>query len=119
MKKAILICGTIAMIAVASCGHKSTPTASTAAKKVSVTYEANVKPLVEAKCTPCHLPAKGGNKAPLDTYAGNVKYIDDAIRRIQLAPTERGFMPFKHAALSAEEIAVFKNWKEQGLVEKN
>jgi hypothetical protein len=68
-------------------------------------------------CSPCHIPAKGGNKKAYDNY-GNVKNdIDDIIRRISLNPGDRGFMPFKHAKLSDSTIAVFVKWKADGLAE--
>jgi len=40
------------------------------------------------------------------------------LARVQLNPGERGFMPFKHEKLSAEEIVVIKKWVDQGLLEK-
>ena len=102
-----------AMIVI-SCAKKTT--ASKSATTVS-TYAANVKSIVDSKCAPCHIPAQGGNKLALDTYTAVKTNLDDIIRRIELAPTERGFMPFKHPPLPAEEIAVFKKWKEEGAAE--
>jgi uncharacterized membrane protein len=81
-------------------------------------YETNVQMLVATKCTPCHFPAKGGNKKPLDTYAAVQENIDDILRRIQLNPTDRGFMPFKNAKLSDSAIAVFTQWKADGMLQK-
>lgn len=83
-----------------------------------VTYEANVQKLVVANCSPCHIPASGGNKLALDTYEGVSKNIDDIINRIEKNPTDRGFMPFKHAKLSDSTINVFKQWKADGLAAK-
>ena len=37
--------------------------------------------------------------------------------RIQRNPGERGFMPFKHEKLPEVEIAVFKKWVDDGLLE--
>jgi hypothetical protein len=82
------------------------------------TYETNLQPLIVANCTPCHIPAKGGNKRPYDNYANVKSDIDEIIRRIELNPTDRGFMPFKHAKLSDSTINVFKQWRTDGLVEK-
>ena len=81
-------------------------------------YEVNIKTLIEANCTPCHIPAKGGNKKPFDTYLAAQTNIDDMIRRIELNPTDKGFMPFKHAKLSDSTIAVFRQWKADGMLEK-
>ena len=48
----------------------------------------------------------------------NVKTdIDEIIRRIQLNPGERGFMPMKHPKLSDSSIAIFINWRNDGLIE--
>ena len=83
------------------------------------TYENNLLPVIVANCSPCHIPSKGGNKTPYDNYASVSKNIDEMIRRIQLNPTDRGFMPFrKPARLNDSTIAVFKQWKEDGLLEK-
>lgn len=81
-----------------------------------VTY-ANVQPLIQMHCSPCHIPPKG-NKEALNTYEAAKKNIDESIRRIQLNPTDRGFMPFKHPKLADSTIAVFVQWKADGLLEK-
>ena len=84
---------------------------------VDVTYEANVQPIIAASCSPCHIPP-GGNKEPLNTYAGASKNIDAMIERIQKNPGDKGFMPFKHPKLSDSTIHVFVQWKADGLKEK-
>lgn len=91
---------------------------ATAAPVAKTTYETNVKSLVETSCSPCHIPAKGGRKKPLDTYASIRENIDDIIRRVELNPTDRGFMPFKNAKLSDSAINIFKQFKTDGLLEK-
>ena len=71
------------------------------------------------KCSPCHLPSKGGFKTNFETYTSAAKYGAEMIVRIEHNPGERGFMPFKSPnKLTAEEIAVFKKWVSDGLVEK-
>ena len=82
-----------------------------------LTYTTDVQPLIVANCTPCHFPAKGGNKKPLDTYGATTANIDDIINRIQRSPDQRGFMPFKHPKLSDSTINVFVQWKKDGLRE--
>ena len=81
-------------------------------------YETNLQAIVISNCSPCHIPAKGGNKKPYDNFASVKTDIDEIIRRIELAPTERGFMPFKHDKLNDSTIAVFKQWRIDGLLEK-
>ncbi len=92
----------------------STTTTSTAGK---MTYTANVQSIVMMHCAPCHIPAQGGNKKALDTYAGVRDNIDDIIHRIQMDSTERGFMPFRHPKLSDSTVAIFTQWKTDGFPE--
>ncbi|MEO5592775.1 MAG: hypothetical protein ABIR15_04700 [Chitinophagaceae bacterium] len=84
----------------------------------ALTYETNIQPIIVSSCSPCHIPAKGGNKEALDTYTNVTKEIDGVLRRIQLNPDEKGFMPFKHPKLSDSTIAVIKQWKDSGMAEK-
>jgi len=108
-----------AVIVLANCGPSKTTTTTTTAPVVpKMTYASNLEPVIAANCTPCHIPAKGGNKRPYDNYANVKTDIDEIIRRIELNPTDRGFMPFKHAKLSDSTINVFKQWKADGLMEK-
>ena len=102
-----------------SCARKTVPSANTSeAPKIKVTsYTADVLPLLQSKCTPCHLPSKGGFKANFEIYTSAIKYAADMVTRVQFNPGEKGFMPFKHEKLSAEEIAVFKKWVEGGMTE--
>jgi hypothetical protein len=82
-----------------------------------VTYASNVQPIISTQCTPCHIPP-GGKVTALNTYAAATKEIDDIIRRIQLNPGEKGFMPMKHPKLPDSTIQVFVHWKADGLLEK-
>jgi len=76
-------------------------------------YNSDIKSIMENKCTPCHFPDKGGFKAPLNDFASTSKYIDDILTRVQLKPTEPGYMPFKGKKdpLTEAEIASLKTWK--------
>lgn len=96
--------------------HSSKKIASTPPAKLS--FDSNVQAVILSNCSPCHIPAKGGNKESLDNYASVKENIDNILRRIQLEPGTKGFMPFKHAKLSDSTIAIFRQWKEDGLVEK-
>lgn len=84
---------------------------------VKAHYTNSIQTLIVANCSPCHIPAKGGNKKPLDTYESAKANIDDIIRRIELNPTDRGFMPSRKPKLSDSTIAAFKQWKADGLLE--
>ncbi|HMJ46423.1 MAG TPA: hypothetical protein VK498_03795 [Ferruginibacter sp.] len=108
----------LAMVAVVAIIFSYCNTAKKAAiVPPKITYTTNIQTLVTAHCSPCHIPDKGGNKKPLNTYASASSTIDDMIHRIELNPGERGFMPFKHPKLSDSTINVFKQWKADGLLE--
>jgi hypothetical protein len=114
MKK-ILILGLLssAVLVLSNCG--------TAKKTMAVpkmTYESNLQPVIVANCSPCHIPAKGGNKKPYDNYANVKTDIDEMIKRIESHPGDRGFMPFKRNRLSDSTINVFKQWRADGTLEK-
>lgn len=82
-----------------------------------LSYAANVKSIVGATCTPCHFPEQGGNKKALNSYDALKTNIDDVIHRIELQPTDRGFMPMRHPRLGSDTIEVFKQWREMGMAE--
>lgn len=117
MRKVFLLALIITGVFVLSnCNPARKATASAPAK---LTYEANLMTVVAENCSPCHIPAKGGKKKAYDSYASVKTDIDEIIRRIELNPTDKGFMPFKKTAkLSDSTIAVFKQWKANGLLEK-
>lgn len=99
-----------------NCNPAKKATASAPAK---LTYEANLMTVVANNCSPCHIPANGGKKKAYDNYTSVKTDIDEIIRRIELNPADKGFMPFKKTAkLSDSTITVFKQWKADGLLEK-
>jgi hypothetical protein len=121
MKKLLVFSLLVATVAIFSyCGPSKKATSSGAgetAKKAATMYTGNVDGIVQATCSPCHFPP-GGNKKPLNSFTAVRDNIDDIIRRIELNPTDKGFMPFKHAKLSQDTINVFKQWKADGMMEK-
>jgi len=111
MKKLIVLTSMAALALVLS--NCSGAKKATAAPKLN--FEANLKAVVMTECAPCHIPAKGGNKKPYDNYANVKTDIDEIIRRIEMNPGERGFMPFrKTTKLSDSTIALFKQWRAEG-----
>jgi len=92
-----------------------------AAAKMEVpktTFANNLQTVIVGNCSPCHIPEKGGRKKAYDNFTNVKTDIDEIVRRIQLAPHEKGFMPFKKTEkLNDSTIAVFKQWKEDGLLE--
>src|SRR5215210_2423593 len=77
-----------------------------AQKAPATTFEANVLPLLTTHCSPCHIPPNG-KRDQLNTYTTAKAHADDMIRRIQLNPSDKGFMPFKHPKLPDSTIQVF------------
>ncbi len=83
------------------------------------TYSGDLSFVIMNNCVPCHIPAKGGFKKAYDNYENVKTDIDEMIRRIELMPTDKGFMPFKKTAqLPDSTIAKFKKWRDDGLLEK-
>lgn len=84
----------------------------------AITFSGNILPLLKLKCSPCHLRSKGGKKTNFENYNAAKKYASSMLTRIQLNPKQKDFMPSKNDKLKEEEIAVFKKWIEDGLLEK-
>lgn len=80
-----------------------------------VSYEQDVFPIMQARCTPCHFPEKGKKKM-LDTYQATRDNINDIITRVTLPQEHREFMPYKlkKEPLSDSMVNVLISWKEQG-----
>lgn len=84
-----------------------------------VTYENAVAALLLEQCSPCHYPGQGGKKKAYDNYTSVKTDIDEIIRRVELNPGEKGFMPFKKTSrLSDSVIQVLRTWRDKGLTEK-
>jgi uncharacterized membrane protein len=118
MKK-IYVFAAMAVLAVGlsfcSSSKKAAKTAAAAPPKA--TYAATVAPVIAASCSPCHIAGKG-NKKPFDNYANVKTDIDEILRRVNLNPTDKGFMPFKKTSkLAADTIAVFQKFKDDGALE--
>jgi hypothetical protein len=112
MRKASLLIAFLAVILFA-CHRKTAPASSIPL----TTYTANIKPIIDNSCTPCHVPSKGGKKANFDSFDSTKKYIADMITRVQLNPDDPKFMPFKQKKppLTAAEIQTLKNWQMSGM----
>ncbi|HMK05756.1 MAG TPA: hypothetical protein VK489_16255 [Ferruginibacter sp.] len=116
MKKTLFAITVSLVLGFIACSKKTSP--GKTAEVPKVTYAVEVQPLIQARCSPCHLPSKGGNKANFETYASAKNFGQDILVRVNLNPGQRGFMPFKHPKLTEQEIAVFKKWIDDGLLEK-
>ncbi len=119
MKKILILASIVATVFVFANCNSAKKSAGATPVVVKSTYETNLQTVIMANCVPCHIPAKGGNKKAYDNYASVKGDIDEILHRIQLNPGERGFMPFrKSTKLNDSTIAVFKQWKDDGMLEK-
>ena len=118
MRKLFISVSVSLLVLIIACSPKSAPTTSTPPPEAKTTYTGAVQSLIQSKCSPCHIPANGGRKADFSNYAAAMKFASDMVVRIDKAPTDRGFMPFKNPKLSPEDIAVFKKWVSDGTMEK-
>lgn len=118
MKKKLLTVTAMTTIVIIFANCSAGRKAAAAAAPPKITYEGNVQGVIATYCSPCHIPAKGGRKKDYTTAASIKGDIDDIIRRIELNPGDRGFMPFKNPKLGDSTIAIFKQWKEDGFLDK-
>ncbi len=72
MKKYFVLTG-IAIIAIVFSNCNSTKKAAAVVPKS--TYTSEVSAVVMSNCSPCHIPAKGGNKKPYDIFANTMGYF--------------------------------------------
>ncbi|MCX6313803.1 MAG: hypothetical protein NTX08_03600 [Sphingobacteriales bacterium] len=112
MKKFFILFTIAGVFVFSACSHKNS-----AAKVKPTTYN-DVMPIFQAKCGPCHLPSKGGNKPNLELYATTLKLGADILKRVEMEPTQRGFMPMRNPKLAEPELAVIRKWVADGLLEK-
>lgn len=113
-----IVCAAVAFTYCSSTKNAGTAKTETRPVPKKTNYQDNVMAILQTQCTPCHFPDKGGNKKALDTYTAVSSQVDEVLRRIQLQPNERGFMPRSHPRLSDSAINVIKTWKAEGLLEK-
>lgn len=121
MKK-ILTVSSLAAVSVLlayCCGPKQMASSKSVTKVEApkTTYTTAVSTIMAGSCSPCHIPSKGGNKRPYDNFANVKADIDEIIRRVELEPATRGFMPMRGQKLPAETIAALKKWKADGMLE--
>lgn len=114
MKKTLFVLTIIGITVFAACTKKASPGNTVK----STTYTTDIAPLIQAKCSPCHLPSKGGNKGDFENYTSAKKYGPEMLVRVIKNPGERGFMPRMNPKLSEQEISVIKKWIDDGMLEK-
>jgi hypothetical protein len=93
-------------------------TSSKKAQKSSakISYASSVQSIVATSCSPCHV-GSGARQKRLDSYDAVKNNIDEIVRRIQLNPGDKAFMPMKHPKLSDSTIQAFVQWRSDGFIQ--
>ncbi len=111
----------IAISLLVGCSQKTTPQAKGKEpySGPKVTYTADVAPLIDRSCSPCHFPERRGRKEPLDSYDHMKTELAEVLERVQLDESSLKFMPYekKKQPLSEAEIELLKNWARGGFLE--
>ncbi len=83
-----------------------------------VTYNANVKAIIDANCVMCHVDGGAASFRPLVTYAQVKQAVAEAglLERIQLQNGEPGIMPAT-GRMPQRNINVLLEWEADGLLE--
>ena len=83
-----------------------------------VTYDADVKSIINENCIFCHSPGGQASFRPLTTYSEVVNAIQntDFLDRIQRQNGESGQMP-QAGRMPQEKINVILQWNDTGLTE--
>jgi len=100
-----------ALTLVASCSkdndeEENTPTPQ---EVTGISFATQVKPLIEANCTPCHTDQ--GTQTNYTLYANAKNNIDLIIDRTQRNPNDEGFMPIGASEQKTALIEMLKQWK--------
>ncbi|WP_035669521.1 hypothetical protein [Flavobacterium sp. 83] len=104
-------------IVLMNCNSTKKGTEYTAVQK-ELSYNKDIKPIIETSCTPCHIPPQG-RKEPLENYIHVKENIGAIIDRVKLPQEDRKFMPprNKKPALNDSLIAVLVKWQQQNMPE--
>lgn len=81
-----------------------------------VTYNKDVKTIIQNNCVVCHSPTGSNPYFPLTDYTVTKNAIDNILDRIQRANGDPQKMP-QGGTLSPDNINIIKKWKADGLLE--
>lgn len=114
-----IICALLFVGWSSSCSRKTAPAAEADYDGPTISYAADIAPIMKRSCSPCHYPDQGGKKASLHNYGSLKNMIREVVTRVQLPEDDDKFMPFKHKreSLSTEEIEMLKNWAKGNFIE--
>ena len=81
-----------------------------------VTYNKDVKPIIDANCIVCHSPGNPAAFQPWTSYSQVKNNIDKIIDRINRPIGDPQKMP-QGGSLSPSQISIITKWKADGLIE--
>ncbi|MFL9835043.1 hypothetical protein [Chryseobacterium terrae] len=81
-----------------------------------VTYNKDVKPIIDANCIICHSPGNSASFQPWTSYNQVKNNIDKIIDRISRPIGDPQKMP-QGGSLSPSQISTITKWKADGLIE--
>lgn len=113
----LLIISTLFLVVFTSC--ESATYDEISSKEIiteKVTYNKQVKNIMEAKCTSCHSAVGSASFLPLNTYDQVSKAVDKVLDRIQRPAGDPLRMP-QGGTMSQNDINLIKKWKEDGLIQ--
>jgi hypothetical protein len=112
----LLIILTLATAFITSCSSNSTDDL-VGPIPVNVTYENDVKSIIESNCIACHQePSMGGTLISLADYEKVKQAVvsKELINRISRAQGSEGMMPLGGMKLPQNKIDIIVKWRDQG-----
>lgn len=82
----------------------------------SISYEGQVKTIIEARCTFCHSPSGRASSVPFNNYEQVTRSIDRIVDLIQRPAGDPARMPPNGMPIT--EINTIIEWRNKGLSEK-
>jgi|GEM_PF-1074003 len=80
-----------------------------------ITYDTDIKPIINNNCMPCHV--NGGGNTNYTVYTAAKNNINAIIDRVNRTQGSGGFMPKVGSKLSSVELSALAQWKTDGLLE--
>jgi mono/diheme cytochrome c family protein len=132
MKSLIVPAFTLALVFTVTASNVDVSKLPPASEQKGVTYEKDIKPLLDKSCLQCHGPERPKSKYRVDSREAAVKggssgdraviegksgqslfvhYIADLIDEMEMPPTDKRD---KYPAFTKEEIALVRAWIDQG-----
>lgn len=82
-----------------------------------ISYNQDIKPIVDNRCIVCHAPGGVASFAPLTNYQEVSARIEAVLGRIQLPSSDPRAMPPGGPQLPQNQINLFLAWRDEGLIE--